>query len=258
MGNQGTAHPGLPPRGRADPRGRDRRRSARSTSGPTGRSSTGSRRPTSSPGPRRRRRIPQPRPLGPVPRPGPGAAVSTRSITRTTGAAGGTSAPASLGDMACHTANLAFMALKLGLPTRVSAQSGEINSETYPAWATITYEFPARERPAAGEAHLVRRGQGRQAQPAPGRPLPGRLQPLRQRLAASSARRASCTRRATTARSRSSGPRPSSRSSRTPSRSLPRIEGGRDQDDNHKEEWVQAIRAASRRSPCRTSTTRRR
>jgi predicted dehydrogenase len=50
----------------------------------------------------------------------------------------------SLGDMACHTTNLPFMALKLGLPTRVSAQSGEINPETYPAWATITYEFPAR------------------------------------------------------------------------------------------------------------------
>jgi predicted dehydrogenase len=50
----------------------------------------------------------------------------------------------SLGDMACHTANLAFMALKLGLPRRISAQSGEINQETYPAWATITYEFPAR------------------------------------------------------------------------------------------------------------------
>jgi predicted dehydrogenase len=49
-----------------------------------------------------------------------------------------------MGDMACHTANLAFMALKLGLPTRVSAQSGEVNPETYPAWATITYEFPAR------------------------------------------------------------------------------------------------------------------
>ena len=49
-----------------------------------------------------------------------------------------------LGDMACHTTNLPFMALELGLPTRVSAKSGEINSETYPAWATITYEFPAR------------------------------------------------------------------------------------------------------------------
>ncbi len=49
-----------------------------------------------------------------------------------------------MGDMACHTANLAFMALKLGLPTRVSAESGEVNPETYPAWATITYDFPAR------------------------------------------------------------------------------------------------------------------
>ena len=50
----------------------------------------------------------------------------------------------SLGDMACHTANLTFMALQLGLPVKVSAKSAEINSETYPAWATITYEFPAR------------------------------------------------------------------------------------------------------------------
>ncbi|MEW4568681.1 Gfo/Idh/MocA family oxidoreductase [Tautonia sp. JC769] len=50
----------------------------------------------------------------------------------------------SLGDMACHTANLPFMGLNLGYPTRVSAESGEINPETYPAWATITYEFPAR------------------------------------------------------------------------------------------------------------------
>jgi predicted dehydrogenase len=48
------------------------------------------------------------------------------------------------GDMACHTANLAFMALKLGLPTRVSAESAAVNPETYPAWATMTYEFPAR------------------------------------------------------------------------------------------------------------------
>jgi predicted dehydrogenase len=54
-----------------------------------------------------------------------------------------------LGDMACHTANLAFKALELGLPRRVSAESSEINPETYPAWSTIKYEFPARgDRPA--------------------------------------------------------------------------------------------------------------
>jgi predicted dehydrogenase len=49
-----------------------------------------------------------------------------------------------LGDMACHTANLAYRALKLGYPSAVSAESSEVNSETYQQWATITYEFPAR------------------------------------------------------------------------------------------------------------------
>ncbi len=49
-----------------------------------------------------------------------------------------------LGDMACHTANMAYRALKLGAPTSVVARAGEINPETYPAWAHITYQFPAR------------------------------------------------------------------------------------------------------------------
>lgn len=49
-----------------------------------------------------------------------------------------------LGDMGCHTANMPFMALQLGLPHRVSAEHSELNPETYPAWSTITYEFPSR------------------------------------------------------------------------------------------------------------------
>ena len=49
-----------------------------------------------------------------------------------------------LGDMACHTANLPYFALKLGAPTTISAESEEPNPETCPAWAKITYEFPAR------------------------------------------------------------------------------------------------------------------
>lgn len=49
-----------------------------------------------------------------------------------------------LGDMACHTANMAFMALKLGQPVAVSAECEELNPETYPGWARVTYEFPAR------------------------------------------------------------------------------------------------------------------
>jgi hypothetical protein len=50
-----------------------------------------------------------------------------------------------LGDMACHTMNMPFMALKLGYPTSIQAECGDLNSETYPAWATVTYQFPARD-----------------------------------------------------------------------------------------------------------------
>jgi predicted dehydrogenase len=54
-----------------------------------------------------------------------------------------------LGDMACHTANMAFRALKLGAPIAVTAEAGEINPETFPAWGHIQYIFAARgELPA--------------------------------------------------------------------------------------------------------------
>ena len=49
-----------------------------------------------------------------------------------------------LGDMGCHTANMAFRALKLGAPDSVVAEAGAINAETYPAWGVIHYSFPAR------------------------------------------------------------------------------------------------------------------
>ncbi len=49
-----------------------------------------------------------------------------------------------LGDMACHTANMAFMALKLGHPTTVWAECGDLNPETFPSWARVVFEFPAR------------------------------------------------------------------------------------------------------------------
>lgn len=50
-----------------------------------------------------------------------------------------------IGDMTCHTANLAFRALKLTIPTRVEAQNEPLNPETFPGWATVVYHFPARE-----------------------------------------------------------------------------------------------------------------
>jgi predicted dehydrogenase len=49
-----------------------------------------------------------------------------------------------LGDMGAHTANLPFMALKLGHPISIQGWSEELNPETYPAWATVDYEFPER------------------------------------------------------------------------------------------------------------------
>lgn len=50
-----------------------------------------------------------------------------------------------LGDMACHTANMPFRALKLGYPVEVEAASSAINRETYPLKSKIRFEFPARE-----------------------------------------------------------------------------------------------------------------
>jgi predicted dehydrogenase len=58
-----------------------------------------------------------------------------------------------LGDMACHTANLAFRALDLAAPTGVTAEAGPVNPETYPAWAHITYRFPARGKQPACALH---------------------------------------------------------------------------------------------------------
>ena len=50
-----------------------------------------------------------------------------------------------LGDMACHTANLPFRALKLGYPIEIEAASSAINRDTYPLKSTIRFEFPARD-----------------------------------------------------------------------------------------------------------------
>ena len=49
-----------------------------------------------------------------------------------------------IGDMACHTANMAFMALKLGHPSKVSAEATDVNSLTCPSSAHVTLSFPSR------------------------------------------------------------------------------------------------------------------
>jgi hypothetical protein len=54
-----------------------------------------------------------------------------------------------LGDMACHTMNLPFMALNLRDPISVEAESSGHNKDSYPKWSIIKFQFPATDkRPA--------------------------------------------------------------------------------------------------------------
>jgi predicted dehydrogenase len=51
-----------------------------------------------------------------------------------------------LGDMACHTVNMPFRALKLGYPSAVEAEiTSRIFTDTYPKTSRIRFEFPERE-----------------------------------------------------------------------------------------------------------------
>jgi predicted dehydrogenase len=51
-----------------------------------------------------------------------------------------------VGDMACHTANMAYMALKLGLPiSMVAEEVQDLNPESGPTGAKVVLQFPERE-----------------------------------------------------------------------------------------------------------------
>jgi hypothetical protein len=51
-----------------------------------------------------------------------------------------------LGDMACHTVNMPFRALKLGYPTVVECElASRIYPETFPKTSRLRFEFPERE-----------------------------------------------------------------------------------------------------------------
>ncbi|MGA2866404.1 MAG: Gfo/Idh/MocA family oxidoreductase [Verrucomicrobiota bacterium] len=51
-----------------------------------------------------------------------------------------------LGDMACHTVNMPFRALKLGYPNVVECEeASQLYPETFPKTSRIRFEFPARE-----------------------------------------------------------------------------------------------------------------
>ncbi|MBN2295037.1 MAG: gfo/Idh/MocA family oxidoreductase, partial [Pirellulales bacterium] len=51
-----------------------------------------------------------------------------------------------LGDMACHTMNMAFAGLDLRNPTSVVAKTSGHQKESYPAFSVIDFEFPANDK----------------------------------------------------------------------------------------------------------------
>jgi predicted dehydrogenase len=54
-----------------------------------------------------------------------------------------------LGDMACHTVNMAYMGLDLKNPISVQAETSGHNKDSFPSWSIIHFEFPANDwRPA--------------------------------------------------------------------------------------------------------------
>lgn len=51
-----------------------------------------------------------------------------------------------LGDMACHTFNMPFMALNLRNPSSMQAITSGHNGETFPSWSLIDFTFPATDK----------------------------------------------------------------------------------------------------------------
>ncbi len=58
-----------------------------------------------------------------------------------------------LGDMACHTCNLPFMALNMRDPVSVEAETSGHDGDSYPEWSQIKFEFPELEGRAPFTLH---------------------------------------------------------------------------------------------------------
>ena len=219
MGNQGTAENGLRDAVEIDPGRRHRRRRARSTSGPTGRSGR-RRRDVVEPGPTEARRMPPKHVhwdlfLGP----GPERPVQQAAITRSTGAAGGTSAPAPWATWPATPPTWPSWPSSSATRPASWPRPATINPETYPAWATITFEFPARgDMPPVKFTWYEGQQARRQAQNLPPKELFKGEKPVRTAARCWSATRASSTRRTTTAPVTCCCRRRTSRTSRSRSR----------------------------------------
>lgn len=51
-----------------------------------------------------------------------------------------------LGDMACHTLNMPYMALDLKDPVWIQAETSGHNGETYPSWSIINFLYPKNDK----------------------------------------------------------------------------------------------------------------
>ena len=251
---------------RAGPGRHPRHGQARSTSGPTGRSGRRPRTSTDS-GPTGRRRCPTARPLGRVPRRRPPMRPSARRpepVYHPFAWRGwwdfGTGA---LGDMACHTANMAFRAAEARPARRpIEAEATDVNPETCPASAQIDYAVPGPRRHAAPAAldfywyegkrdgkkvlppeELLRRRSSKDGREA-----------VRQRLDPRRRQGRSCSRRTTTGRSSGSWPATRSwpRADRTPEAPADQRQG---RPGHEGTSGSRRSARASRRSPTRTSTS---
>src|SRR5262249_7292152 len=73
-----------------------------------------------------------------------------------------------IGDMGCHTANMAYMGLKLGLPHTIAAEAGDVNSETCPSYAHVVMEFASRgDMPAVAWHWYEGKKNGKHVLPSP-------------------------------------------------------------------------------------------
>jgi hypothetical protein len=70
-----------------------------------------------------------------------------------------------LGDMACHTANMPFRALKLGYPSEVEAWAPGMNTESFPLKSRVRFKFPERDGLAAVNFHWYDGGDAKPGNP---------------------------------------------------------------------------------------------
>ncbi len=160
-----------------------------------------------------------------------------------------------MGDMGCHTCNLPYMGTELTEPTKVKAVCADLNPVTYPAWATVEYEFP---NPKGGDPIKVYWYEGHfgyvkmKKDPRSGEMVPDQIQnlppkPLFHGVKPSDSGSLTVGDKGTLYSPQDYGgswmllPKEKYEDFKKPEPTLPRFKSSRD-DDNMKLEWINAIK----------------